>query len=122
MGLIVYCVYVYFVVTTLISFPFFQTFFLFPSTPLPVNTILLSYIFLAILYVSFWTKNHKGWRGEVDNTSLPIVKKSDSASDDLQQQSLDDPRLVSNGVPASIHFGVNGQRIFEDRLDFSTVN
>ena len=53
MGLIVYCVYVYFVVTTLISFLFFQTFFLFPSAPLPVNTILLSYIFLAILYVSF---------------------------------------------------------------------
>ena len=52
----------------------------------------------------------------------PLLKKSDSASDDLQQQSLDDPRLVSNGVPASIHFGVNGQRIFEDRLDFSTVN
>jgi len=52
----------------------------------------------------------------------PLLKQNDLASDDLQQQGLDDSRLVSNGVPSSIHFGVNGQRIFEDRLHFTTVN
>lgn len=83
-----------------------------PFCPLPVNTILLSYIFLEISYVSFFlTKNHKGRREEADNTSLPLLKQVNKfflASNDLQQKGLDDPRLVSNGVTASVHFSVDG--------------